>query len=171
MVRGVDSFPSPGSQPVSQRLASQRFAGGYSGTTLVFVGLAALMLGLIIGFGTMLFLRPSAPPQSQADNSDDDDADAAASPPAKSAATAAPKKPAVDPAAAARARRLAELRKKVKRQRSKAVDAECLKYKKGLPVGYVFSGGRFVENEFVANAAGCVAVAKAAKAPWFCCKK
>ncbi len=38
-----------------------------------------------------------------------------------------------------------------------------------LPAGYVYAGGRFEENAMVAGASGCKALARAAKANWFCC--
>ena len=67
---------------------------------------------------------------------------------------------------------LAELQKKVKRTRSKQIDPECAKYHgKKLPAGYVFDGGKFEENKYVANASGCAPIASAAKAPWFCCAR
>ena len=94
--------------------------------------------------------------------------------PTASAPTTDPTKtataPAIDPAAAARARKLAELRKKIKGKRAKQLDGQCKQLKKTFEAGYVYDGGTFAENEMVANASGCVALAKTSKAPWFCCR-
>ena len=155
--------PPPGSFPVPPN------RGGHSNLTLTFTAIAALMLGIIIGVGTMFFFAPSA----ESDTVAAADASVATSVEAVPATTAAPAaKPKVDPRVAAAAAKLAKLRKKIKRTRSKQVDPECAKYFKGkYSKGYVYSGGKFDEQQFVAGASGCVAVAKAAKAPWFCCPR
>ena len=99
------------------------------------------------------------------------DASATAAPAtAVAATTTAAPKPKPRPMSAA-AIKLAKLRKKVKRTRSRQIDPECAKYLKKLRAGYVFAGGTFQENKYVANASGCRAVAAAAKAPWFCCPR
>lgn len=145
---------------------------GYSGMTLLFTSIATLMLGIIIGVGVMWL----GAPMSGTATSETTSADASAAPPeptATASATATAKaQPKIDPAAAAAAKKLAELQKKVKRTRSKQIDPECAKYHgKKLPAGYVFDGGKFEENKYVANASGCLPIASAAKAPWFCCAR
>ena len=140
--------------------------------TLLFTSIATLMLGIIIGVGVMWL----GAPKSETTVSDASSADASASAPpeepAPSASVSAKPQPKVDPAAAAAAKKLAELQKKVKRTRSKQIDPECAKYHgKKLPAGYVFDGGKFEENKYVANASGCAPIASAAKAPWFCCAR
>ncbi len=68
--------------------------------------------------------------------------------------------------------RLVKLRKTIKGSRVRKMDAECAKYfKTKLPAGYVYQGGKFDDNQFVANASGCKALASASKAPWFCCPR
>lgn len=119
----------------------------------------------------MWFLRPAVEPCPEPTTS----ATASAAPTASaedvaSATATADAPPTVDPAAAARARKLAELRKKVKISRATQLDAQCKRYKASLPKGFVYDGGTFAENEMVANASGCIALAKTSKAPWFCCR-
>jgi hypothetical protein len=144
---------------------------GYPGTTLAVTGVSGVFLGIMIGVAIATFLapQPSAPPAPTATASDSAEPEGSAESTASASSNPAP---GIDPAALAYQRKLAELRKKVKRSRAKQMDAECDKYFKGkLPAGYVFSGGRFDENALVASSYGCTALARAAKAPWFCCFK
>jgi hypothetical protein len=158
----------PGYQPSSQPYPAVAEKVGYSGMTLVFTGIAALMAGIIIGVLVMMLGVPTEPATAAASA----DASSSAAPVDTAEPDATTPKPKIDPKAAAAAKKLAALKKKVKRSRVKKIDPECAKYfKTKLPVGYVFDGGQFVENEYVANASGCRAVAKAAKAPWFCCSR
>jgi hypothetical protein len=140
--------------------------------TLIFSVLSALMLGIILGVSFMMVMGTPGPTatETEADAGETTAATASATATASASATAAPK-PKVDAAAQARAAKLIALRKKVKQTRSTAMDAQCRRNKKGFPKGYVFQGGQFKENEYVANASGCVALAKTSKAPWFCCKR
>jgi hypothetical protein len=133
---------------------------------------ATFLVGLLVGAGSMWFLHPAqgASPEPSATASAAVSATAAPEPSAEPSATASAQ-PKIDPAAAARARRLAELRKKVKVSRATQLDEQCKRYKSSFGTGYVYDGGTFAENEMVANASGCVALAKASKAPWFCCPK
>jgi hypothetical protein len=143
----------------------------FSGTVVILAGVFGLILGLTIGFGTMLVLKRS-------DSNAAASASASASvelepePPtsATASATAAPKKPAVDPRVAAAQRRLRELSKKIKSTRSKQLDGQCGKFKKGYNKGYLYDGGNFAEKKELAGLRGCVALAQTSKAPWFCCK-
>lgn len=151
---------------------------GYSGFTLIFSVLAALLFGVSMGVGLMLLLRPSSSSTASADAGTDAAASATASAEATASASASGSADAPtvdpgvnDPAAAARAAKLAALRKKVKAARSSQLDGQCKKLKPGYPTGFIYSGGTYDENEFVANASGCVALAKTSKAPWFCCRK
>jgi hypothetical protein len=151
---------------------------GYSGFTLIFSVLAALLFGVSMGVGLMLLLRPSSSTSASADAGADASASATAEASATASASASSSSDAPtvdpgvnDPAAAARAAKLAALRKKVKATRSSQLDAQCKKLKPATPSGYIYSGGTYSENEFVANASGCVALAKTSKAPWFCCHK
>ncbi len=140
--------------------------------TLLFTSIATLMLGIIIGVGVMWLGAPRADTPVSDASSAQPSASAPPEAPAPSASASVAPQPKVDPAAAAAAKKLAELQKKVKRTRSKQLDPECAKYHgKKLPAGYVFDGGRFDENKYVAGAAGCAPIASAAKAPWFCCAK
>ena len=66
--------------------------------------------------------------------------------------------------------RMAELRKKVKISRATQLDGQCQRFKSYMAKGYVYAGGTFAEHEMLAHASGCVALAKASKAPWFCCR-
>lgn len=145
---------------------------GYSGTVVTAVGVAGLLVGTTIGVVIMMVAGPERSPAPVATASAS--AGAGGAPPEGSATASASAEPsgapAVDPAAAAAARRLAELRTKVKGVRHKPMDAQCDKYFDGkLPAGYVYSGGTFDENAYVAGASGCKALARAAKANWFCC--
>jgi hypothetical protein len=147
-------------------------SGAFSTATLVMTAFATFLIGLALGVGLTLVLRPAAPApvvEETAEVEDEPEAEASASASAVSSAEAPPP---VDAAAQARFRKLQELRKKIKGQRSKQMDAQCAKqFKTKYPAGYVYSGGRFEENELVANASGCVALAKSTKAPWFCCPR
>jgi hypothetical protein len=168
-VTGPPSFQPPSVRP------PRRPSRGYTGFTLLFSALAALMLGVIIGVGIMWIVQPGATADDAADAgaagsppsdaSDSAEAEASASPTAS-----ASEKPAVDPAAAARAQKLAALRKKVKGRRASQLDAQCKRFKETMSTGYVYDGGTFEENQYVANASGCVALAQTTKAPWFCCR-
>lgn len=138
------------------------------------VGAGGFVAGIGVGVLVSWLLLPSlvAGPEPAPSASASAVETATAEPEPTASATEEPAAPpAIDPAAAAHARKLAELRKKVKGARAKQLDAQCKRFKSSLPVGYVYDGGTFNENEFVANSAGCVALAKASKAPWFCCRK
>ncbi|HHH30094.1 MAG TPA: hypothetical protein ENK57_17360 [Polyangiaceae bacterium] len=144
---------------------------GYSGTVVAAVGVAGVLIGTTIGVVIMMVAGPGRSAAPAASASVSASATGAEQPTAAASARAAPSaKPGVDPAAAAAARRLAELRTKVKGVRHKPMDAQCDKYFDGtLLAGYVYSGGTFDENAYVAGASGCKALARAAKANWFCC--
>jgi len=134
------------------------------------------VLGVLVAVAAMWVLLPhigpviSPMPRASASAETTETATPAASAPTTDP-TATATAPAIDPAAAARARKLAELRKKIKGKRAKQLDGQCKQLKKTFEAGYVYDGGTFAENELVANASGCVALAKASKAPWFCCRK
>ena len=150
-------------------LPPPRAASGYPGATVAAAGVGGLAVGAVLGALLMWMLTP-APPAAE-EPAPTASASATAEPSASATAETSAT-PEVDPAQLAYQRKLAELRKKVNRQRATQMDAECDKYFKGkLPAGYVFSGGRFDENALVASAYGCTALARAAKAPWFCCFK
>jgi hypothetical protein len=138
---------------------------------LALTGVATFLAGMIIGVGLMWMLQSSRSADTEPSASASAVAEVPSAEPTASASASEPTKPTVDPAVAARARRLAELRKKVKPVRSSQLDAQCGRFKEGFNKGYIYDGGTFAENEFVANSAGCVALAKTRKAPWFCCKK
>jgi hypothetical protein len=145
----------------------------YSTTTVLLVGVATLLMGMLIGIGLTLWVRPIAAPETEETvaESPEEEAEPESDATAEASASAAPAKT-VDAAAEARFRKLTELRKKIKGRRAKDMDAQCKKsFKTQRPAGYVYDGGSFQENEFVANAVGCVALAKTTKAPWFCCAK
>lgn len=146
--------------------------GGFSGSTLALTGVASFLTGMIIGVSLMWLVRggPRTTDTASTASSASAEPGPSASQPAPSVSAPAPK-PTVDPAQAAQAAKLAELKKKVKSTRSSKLDSQCARFTEGFKKGYVFDGGTFAENEYVANAAGCVAVAKTSKAPWFCCKK
>ncbi len=145
---------------------------GHSNTVLLATASAALTLGVIIGVAIMWAFSPGG-------GSESTEATAASAEPTSSAGEegAAPSATVAKPRAAtprvtAAQKRLAKLRKKVKITRVKKMDLDCAKYfGKKLPAGYVYQGGKFEENRFVANASGCKAVATASKAPWFCCRR
>ena len=164
--------PSGYDGPLPSRRAP-RDTAGYAGTVVAAVGVAGLLVGTSIGVVIMMVAGPKRSPAPVATASANAGAGGGAptDPTASASASAAPAgKPAVDAAAAAAARRLAELRTKVKGVRHKPMDAQCDKYFDGkLPAGYVYSGGTFDENAYVAGASGCKALARAAKANWFCC--
>lgn len=145
----------------------------YTTTTVLLVGVATLLLGMLIGIGLTLWIRPAAPSETAetVEDAEEQEAEAEVEPTADASASAAPA-PTVDAAAEARFRKLQELRKKIKGRRVKDMDVQCKQsFKTQRPAGYVYDGGTFQENEFVANAVGCVALAKTTKAPWFCCAK
>ena len=148
-------------------------SAGYSGIVVGAVGVAALLVGTTIGVVIMMVAGPdrSPAPAATASASAGAGGEAPAEPSATASATADPTgTPGADPAAIAAQRKLAELRKKVKGVRHRPMDAQCDKYFDGkLPAGYVYSGGKFEENAYVAGASGCKALARAAKANWFCC--
>lgn len=138
--------------------------------TLGLTAVASLLLGILIGVGLISWLRPAPTAETTASTEETDGETEEAEPEAEASASAEPSAKPVDPAAVAAANKLFELRKKVKGQRSKQLDPECAKqFKKKYPAGYVYDGGKFEENQYVANASGCVAAAKTTKAPWFCC--
>lgn len=147
-------------------------SGGYSALTLAVTALSSLSIGIAIGIVLMMLLGPppAAPAEEAAETEDEtEEEETEPEPSASASATAAPT---VDAAAQARFRKLQELRKKIKGQRSKDMDAQCKKhFKTKLPAGYVYQGGRFEENQLVAGSSGCAPLAKATKAPWFCCPR
>jgi hypothetical protein len=158
-------------QPFPQPVEKSKSSGSsYSGTVVLLAGVFGLILGLTIGFGTMLVLKRSADSAAAAASASAS-VDLEAEPPAsvEPSATAAPK-PKVDPRVAAAQRRLRELSKKIKSSRSKQLDGQCGKFKKGFGKGYVYDGGNFAEKKELAGLRGCVALAQTSKAPWFCCK-
>jgi hypothetical protein len=163
-------------QPHSLPRPSATKSGKHSDLALIATGSIALTLGIVIGAGIMWLITPSSAPETEseaasasADTSAEPSAEAAPSASASSAPTPIPR--AAKPLSAAQIR-LAKLRQKVKGARVKKMDAECAKYfETKLPAGYVYQGGKFEENEFVANASGCKALASASKAPWFCCPR
>jgi hypothetical protein len=144
--------------------------------TLVFGALAALILGMILAVSAMYLMgfrrgaeaetadaggedaAASASASADVEDEPDDEASASASAPAGG-----------DPAAAARASRVAALRKKIKQSRARQLDKQCAEYRaKRFPAGYVFSGGTDQEEELVAGASGCVPLAQA---EWYCCAR
>lgn len=149
--------------------------GKHSDLVLIATGSVALTVGIVIGAAIMWFVAPEPAPAPASDASADPDASAEPSASISASATSssapAPAAPKAKQLTAYQIK-LAKLRKKVKGARAKQMDKECQKYfKTQLPAGYVYDGGKFAENEFVANASGCKALAKASKAPWFCCRK
>jgi hypothetical protein len=121
----------------------------------------------------MLLWRPGMSPNVDAAASASATASATAEPEASAttSASAEEETPKPDPAAAARAQKLSALRKKIKAGRARQLDAQCKKFKAGFGAGYIYQGGTFAEAEYLANANGCLALAKTNKAPWFCCKR
>jgi hypothetical protein len=167
----VLSQPTPATPP-QPPVAKQ----GFSTPVLAGAVIGAFVLGVLVAVAAMWVLLPHIGPviapvaSSSASTETTEAVPATASAPSYDPSTTAAA-PAIDPAAAARARKLAELRKKIKGKRARQLDGQCKQLKKTFQAGYVYDGGTFAENEMVANASGCVALAKASKAPWFCCRK
>ncbi|MEZ4443517.1 MAG: hypothetical protein R3B72_30880 [Polyangiaceae bacterium] len=144
---------------------------GHSRGVVVAIGAVALLAGVGIGAGAMLMTAGETGPGPEPSASTAPESEASAEPTDEPSAepsapeTPVPVQPRVDP-------KLVALRKKVKQTRAKQLDEECVKYNgKTFGVGYLFQGGTFDENRYVAGASGCKALASAAKAPWFCCAR
>ena len=165
--------PQPGPAAPAQPPVAKR---GFSGVVLAGAVTGSFVVGVLVAVAAMWVLLPHigpaiAPVASNSASAETAETATTAAPTPTAAPTATATAPAIDAAAAARARKLAELRKKVKGTRAKQLDGQCKQLKKTFDTGYVYDGGTFAENEMVANASGCVALAKASKAPWFCCRK